>query len=43
MITHDTDEDLILTTYDENGVSKHVPVEKGTRLIVDLVGIRKSA
>ncbi|KAJ8515198.1 hypothetical protein ONZ45_g7339 [Pleurotus djamor] len=39
MITRDTAEDLILTTYDENGVSKHVPVEKGTRLIVDLVGI----
>ncbi|KAJ8469056.1 hypothetical protein ONZ45_g17020 [Pleurotus djamor] len=39
MITRDTAEDLILTTYDDNGVSKHIPVEKGTRLIVDLVGI----
>ncbi|KAJ8515192.1 hypothetical protein ONZ45_g7333 [Pleurotus djamor] len=42
VITRDAAEDLILKTYDENGVAHQVPVEKGTRLVVDLVGIHSN-
>jgi len=39
VMIRDTSEDVLLTTYGEGGVTGQVPVERGTRLVVDVVGI----
>jgi len=39
VMIRDTAEDVLLTTYGEGGATGQVPLERGTRLVVDVVGI----